>query len=280
MDPARERELLERFDAPPEGRFAAINDVEMYYEVHGTGEPLLLLHGFFRTGGFWKPYLRFFAGHFQVITPDLRGHGRSTNPLDEFTHRQSALDIAALLDQLGIERFRAAGFSSGGMTLLHLATRQPERPEALILAAATSYFSEQTRAIQRQMDPALVTDEMIREMGVIHRRGEAQARALRGQFHEFKDSYEDMNFTPPLLSTIQASTLIVHGDRDEFFEAGIPLEMYRAIPNSYLWIMPNTDHAVFRNQIDLIPEAFQRITLAFLRGEWEETPDGSSASSD
>jgi hypothetical protein len=48
--------------------------------------------------------------------------------------------------------------------------------------------------------------------------------------------------------------------------------MYRSIPNSYLWIMPNTNHALFRNQIDLIPEAFQRTALAFLRGEWEKTP--------
>jgi pimeloyl-ACP methyl ester carboxylesterase len=269
MDPVRERELLERFDAPAEGHFAAINGLEMYYEVHGEGEPLVLLHGFFRTGQFWRAYLPFFVEHFQVITPDLRGHGRSTNPLNEFTHRQSALDIAALLDHLGIERFKAAGFSSGGMTLVHLATRQPERPEALILAAATSYFSERTRTTMLRWDPADVNDDVIREMRAIHLWGEEQARALRRQFYGFRDSYNDMNFTPPLLSTIQARTLIIHGDRDPFFEVGIPVEIFRSIPDSYLWLLPNTGHDVLSEVFNHDPEPYCRHMIAFLRGDWD-----------
>jgi pimeloyl-ACP methyl ester carboxylesterase len=232
----------------------------------------VLLLGFTRSSQFWKPYLSFFSDHFQIIAPDLRSHGRSTNPSGEFTHRQSARDIAALLDHLGIERFKAFGYSSGGMTLIHLATQQPARPRALILAASTNYFPEPAREIMRQTDPDALDDDANREMRKVHLRSEAQAQEILRQFHGFKDSYEDMNFSPPLLSTIPAPTLIVHGDRDEFFEAGIPFEMYRSIPNSYLWIMPNTNHALFRNQIDLIPEAFQRTALAFLRGEWEKTP--------
>ena len=73
-------------------------------------------------------------------------------------------------------------------------------------------------------------------------RGEPQVRALMGQFLAFRDSHEDMNLTPPYLGTIKARTLIVHGDRDEFFPVEIPVEIYRSIPKSQLWIVPNGDH--------------------------------------
>ncbi|MHB0960495.1 MAG: alpha/beta fold hydrolase [Pirellulaceae bacterium] len=68
-----------------------------------------------------------------MIIPDLRGHGRSTNPTNKFTHRQSALDVCALLDELKIDKFGGMGISTGGMTLIHMATQQPERAEAIVL---------------------------------------------------------------------------------------------------------------------------------------------------
>ena len=87
-----------------------------------------------------------------------------------------------------------------------------------------------------------MTPEYMERARGIHQHGDEQIRALRRQFHGFKDSYEDMNFTPPHLATIQARTLIVHGDRDQFFPVNIPLEMYRSIPNSCLWIIPKGRH--------------------------------------
>jgi pimeloyl-ACP methyl ester carboxylesterase len=125
-----------------------LNDIEMYYETEGTGEPLLLLHG---GGGCHDDWL--YAGRDQflrdyaLIIPDARGHGRSTNPQKTITHRQCALDTLALMDHLGIGRFRAIGLSMGGNTLLHMATLQPDRIEAIVLVSATMYFPEQARAI-------------------------------------------------------------------------------------------------------------------------------------
>ncbi|TWH99978.1 3-oxoadipate enol-lactonase [Luteimonas cucumeris] len=75
-----------------------------------------------------------------MIVPDLRGHGRSTNPLGAFTHRQAAADVSALLERLGITRFKAIGISSGGMTLLHMATREPSQIEAMVLVGAAHHF--------------------------------------------------------------------------------------------------------------------------------------------
>jgi pimeloyl-ACP methyl ester carboxylesterase len=99
-----------------------------------------------------------------------------------------------------------------------------------------------------------------------HRRGDDQIRSLIAQFHSFKDSYDDMNFTPPYLSTITAQTLIVHGDRDAFFPVSIPVEMYAFIPHAYLWIVPNGDHVpIFEERAAV----FTQTALEFLRGEWE-----------
>lgn len=265
----REKELLKRVDAPSKGRFAEINGMDMYFEVHGEGEPLFVLHGFSATSQIWKPRIPAFKEHFQIILPDLRGHGRSTNPSREFTHRQSAKDILALADHLGIERFMAMGASTGGMTLIHAATQEPDRIEALVLAAATIYFPEAAREIMRDMAPEKLTDEAIRNMREAHKWSDDQVRDLRRQFYGFKDSYDDMNFTAPYLTTIKARTLIIHGDRDQFFPVNIPYEMYQAIPNSYLWIVPNGDHSPTLRD----PEAFQRHAVDFLHGNWEKEAD-------
>ena len=127
----------------PEGRMVSVNDMEMYYELHGEGDPLVLLHGFFRSGQIWEPFIHEFSKRFLLIIPDLRGHGRSTNPTGTFAHQQAALDVFALLDYLGVREFRAIGNSSGGMTLIHMATQQSDRIEAMVLASATTYFPEQ-----------------------------------------------------------------------------------------------------------------------------------------
>lgn len=135
------------------GRTLSINGMEMYYEVRGEGEPLVLLHGGTGVGAHWDLVFAESPAGVRSIVPDLRGHGRSTNPAGEFTFRQSALDVFALLDHLGIERFQAIGMSLGAKTLLHVATQQPERVEAMVLVSATPYFPEAARAIMRQISP-------------------------------------------------------------------------------------------------------------------------------
>jgi pimeloyl-ACP methyl ester carboxylesterase len=242
---------------------ANVNGFDMYYESHGTGEPLVLLHGFNNSGQAWKPVLDQFAKHYRVIVPDLRGHGSSTNPSGEFTHRQSARDVYALLDGLGVQKFKAMGISTGGMTLLHMATSQQERIEAMVLIGATTYFPAPARAIMLKSTPESLTETQLARLRTIHKHGDDQIHMLRRQFHGFKDSHEDMMFTAPLLGTIRARTLVVHGDRDAFFPVSIPVQMYESIPNSALWIIPNGGHVpVFQEHQ---PE-FVRIALKFLSG--------------
>lgn len=166
-----------------------INGMQMYYETVGVGPPLLLLHYF---GGCTRSWGRYevdddLAHSHRLIIADMRGHGRSTNPSDDFTHRQSARDVLALLDSLDIGRVKAIGSSSGAMTLLHMATQQPERIEAMVLEAGTSYFPEEARALMRQDNPDEMTEaELARarwENGGCSSRGDGQTRSLGEQFH-------------------------------------------------------------------------------------------------
>lgn len=248
------------------GRYSvSINGMEMYYEIRGDGAPLVLLHGFFSSGKLWNPVVRNFSKEFQVIIPDLRGHGHSTNPSKKFTHRQSALDVFALLDHLGIDDFKAMGISSGGMTLLHMATQQPDRVKSMVLIGTTIYFPKEAREIMRQTTFEKRKDPDWIFVYDYQTRGDEQLRELFSQFHEFKDSYDDMNFTSPYLSTITAQTLIIHGDRDIFFPISIPLQMYRSIPNSYLWIVPNGDHVPIFGY--MLPW-FVGTTKGFLNNAW------------
>ena len=224
------------------GHSVQISNIEMYYEVYGTGKPLVLLHGFGGCTQNWHPFTDELSKYYQLIVVDLRGHGYSTNPDNKFTHREAASDVFLLLEKLGIDRFSAMGMSSGGMTLLHMATSQPGRIDAMVLISATSHFPAQARAIMRRASFATMpppVQEMYRECA---KRGDEQIRQLITQFNAFHEDHDDMNFTAQSLSTITARTLLVHGDRDNFFPVEIPLSMYRSIPGAALWIIPGGDH--------------------------------------
>lgn len=179
-----------------------VNDLEMHYEIDGTGQPLLLLHGGTGSHQDWVYAGRGeFVKEYSVIAPDARGHGATSNPRTEIMHRQCALDTLSLLDHLGISKCRAIGLSMGGNILLHMATMRPDRLEAMIVVSAILYFPEQARAIMRQVpapneQPAQEWERMRRS----HNGGDQQITTLWDWTRGLQDSYDDMNFTPPSLS--------------------------------------------------------------------------------
>jgi pimeloyl-ACP methyl ester carboxylesterase len=244
---------------------ADINGCQIAYDVRGDGDALLLLHGGMGAGADWKYVFPADPEGFRVIAPDLRGHGRSTNPSGAFTFRQAALDMLALLDHLGIGSVKAIGLSGGGIALLHMATMQPSRIAAMVAVSAPPYFPAQARAIQASFTEEMLPENERHAMRRRHVHGEAQIEALVAQTKTFATTYDDVNFTPPLLSTITARTLIVFGDRDFLYPVSIAFELHSAIPRSFLWVVPNGPHGPIFG-----PHAarFASTAIEFLRGNW------------
>lgn len=220
----------------------SLNGIDMYCARYGSGEPLLLLHGGGGAGVNWRLVFPSSPAGVELIVPDLRGHGHSTNPGGTFTFRQASLDILALLDALRIPRAKAIGVSMGAKTLLHVATAQPDRLEAVVLVSATPYFPDQARAVMRGVSDETRSPQEWHQMRQWHVHGDEQIRAIWRMTREFADSYDDMNFTPPVLASITARTLVVHGDSDPLYPVSLALELFSSIPRSNLWIVPTGGH--------------------------------------
>src|SRR5690242_17411113 len=120
------------------GHYAAVNDLQMYYEIHGSGRPLVVIHG----GGStiettYGRVLPEFAKHFQVIAVELQAHGHTLDIDRPLSFEQDADDVAALLKHLTIEKADIMGFSNGGTTALQIAIRHAELVNKLVLLSAT-----------------------------------------------------------------------------------------------------------------------------------------------
>jgi pimeloyl-ACP methyl ester carboxylesterase len=244
----------------------AVNGVELYYELRGEGEPLLLLHGGMGIGDDWRHVFPADPSGYRVIVPDLRGHGRSTNPGGAFTFRQCARDALALLDGLGVERVKAIGLSMGAKTLLHAGASQPARFDAMVLVSATPRFPATLKSAAAQFTPEAFDRLPAGERDALRRRhvhGDDQIRALYAMTRSFATSDDDMAFTPDRLGQITARTLIVHGDRDHLYPVEMALELFHGIPRAALWVVPYGAHGPIFGP--LAPE-FVRQAIAHLAG--------------
>jgi pimeloyl-ACP methyl ester carboxylesterase len=123
-------------EAKGTGRYADVNGINLYFETHGAGRPLILLHGGLGSGEMFGPILPTLAGRHQVIAVDLQGHGRTADIDRPMDVRLMADDIAALIDHLGLDKPDLVGYSLGGGVALHTAAKYPAKVRRLVVASA------------------------------------------------------------------------------------------------------------------------------------------------
>ena len=240
-----------------------VNGMQLSYDRHGEGKPLVWLHGGMGHGPDWRFIFSTQPAGYQLIAPDLRGHGRSTGARATYSFRQSALDVMGLLDHLGIGPVKLVGLSGGGITALHLATLDPGRVEAMVVISAPPRFPAQARAIQRQYTFEMLSEDEKARMRERHRR-EGQIEILLAQIRAFADG-NDPDFTREDLARITADTLIVFGDRDPLYPLSLAVELREGIRRSWLWVVPNGGHGpVFGSAAPLFVET----ALGFLGGAY------------
>lgn len=221
-------------------RTATIGGFKIHYRVGGSGPFLLMLHGMTLTGEQWLPFAEDLLDSYTVIVADLPGHGGSSPLPGAFSFEKSAQLMHGLLDELGAQQVYGIGHSAGGMTLLHMAVRQPKRLKVMVLVDAPHYLGPEAREIVRKdtwdrLDPAV--QEWYRKL---HPGGQKQAEAIYRQYNGLAETAESI--APEVLKTLKANTLLVWGDRDPAFPLEIPMEMYRSLPNAALWVIPQQGH--------------------------------------
>jgi pimeloyl-ACP methyl ester carboxylesterase len=233
--------------------YAPVNGLQMYYEVHGSGEPLVLLHGAFATIDLWGPILTTLAENHRVIAVELQGHGHTADIERPFSYEEFADDIAAMMDHLGIARADVVGYSMGGNTGLQLALRHPDLVRKLV-AISASYRSD-------GVYPELlaVTQTLTPEMFAGSPPEEAYLRTAPNpddwpRLIEKMKALEATEFAVPAeeVQAITAPVLLIIGDADgvrpehavELFRllgGGVPGDL-AGLPKSQLAVLPGTTH--------------------------------------
>jgi len=228
--------------------------VKLFFEEQGSGQPLVLLHGYPLDHTIWAPLLPFLQDKTRVILPDLRGHGRSPAPSGTYPMSLLAADVAALLDKLHLEKVVLAGHSMGGYAALAFAQAFPQRLSALALIASTP-FADPPERRQDRLDQA---EKVKREGTIAVAEGLAPTLTHHPEFHEALRQL--MLRTPPegvigsllgmaerpdrtgILENLELPTLILEGEMD----ARIPFERIQAVAarlrHGRLVIVPGAAH--------------------------------------
>lgn len=244
-----------------------VADMDIYYESHGEGEPLLLINGYGQYSGQWAALIPRLSKEYRVIAFDNRGTGRTDKPKTAYTMKMLAADARGLLDALGIDRAHVFGVSMGGMIAQEFAINYPDRVISLILGctqcggknqivptkeAFAFLFSPEMAKLPvseraRQTTPWLWNQEFIDKhpeavewyVGITTKyptptHGYAcQAQAIMGH-----DTYER-------LPQIKAPTLVIAGDADRIIPAGNSEIIASRIPGAELVMLKNSGHGFF-----------------------------------
>jgi pimeloyl-ACP methyl ester carboxylesterase len=221
--------------------YAPINGLQLYYEIHGAGRPLVLLHGGLMTIELnWAPLLAPLAESRKVIAVELQGHGHTADTDRPISIEALASDVVALLDHLKFGEADVFGFSLGGLVAYAVALGEPERVGKLIVASADAH-----RPPGRESAP-ISEDRMPTAEDFAAMRAAYEAVAPDpAHFDEFavkapKAVHEFAGWTDELLS-LRCPTLLIFGDRD-FSPLRDVVEMFELLPDAQLAVLPGTTH--------------------------------------
>jgi pimeloyl-ACP methyl ester carboxylesterase len=248
----------------PRTGYAPVNGLKMYYEIHGKGDPVVLLHGGFMTiTNNWTEMIPQLSKSRQVIAVELQGHGRTADINRDFSYESLADDIAALLDYLKIKQADLLGYSMGGGVAMQVAIRHPQKVRKVISISAVfrhdGWVKEALEAFPK-MDAGMFKGSPI----------ETEYKKLSptpDRFDTFVRRAIQMDIKPydfgaEKLKATKAPMLFIHGDAD-----GVRLdhiaEMFRLKGDeifgdmrprteSRLAILPNTTHITLMNKLDVI----------------------------
>ena len=211
---------------PAAGNFFDHDGVKLYYEVYGTGEPLLIIHG--NGASIWtlRAQIEYFRRKYRVLVMDSRDHGRSSDSPGPLTFETMTDDLAALLDHLHAGPAYVLGWSDGGIEALLLGMRYPERVKMIAAMAAN-------------LDPSGIYPEVL---VAISPEKPAGSKVTRAQRVEQLDR-DEPHIKPEALAAVTAPTLVLAGDHD-IIRDDHTLLIYHHLANGQLAIFPGATHMI------------------------------------
>ncbi|HSR31256.1 MAG TPA: alpha/beta hydrolase [Anaerolineae bacterium] len=215
----------------------------MYYEIHGEGEPLIVLHGSADSIETMRNAIVPLAEQYRVIAVDTRGHGRSTDSDHPFSYDLFAKDIIELMDLLEIDRAHIVGLSDGGITGLTIAMTYPDRLDRLVAVGANASPEGLTEIVVEGMRYGAFFESTPSYAYQRHAPDPSHWRNLTEKLRHMILS--EPNFTQDDLAKIQAPVLVMIGENDRFIRIDHTEGLHRMIANSTLFIVPKAGHNVF-----------------------------------
>jgi pimeloyl-ACP methyl ester carboxylesterase len=264
--------------AGPVGERVEVNGMQMYYEVSGAGEPLIVLHGSYMNIPSMGAIIPKLAERHKVYALELQGHGRTTDIDRPITYPNLADDVAVFMDKAGLKKADVFGYSMGAMTGLQLAIRHPDKVNKLVFAGG-AYDSEGWQPAFKEFIPRMTVD-MFLEMPFA-----AEYRKLAPNPDGFPElarklialEKEPMAWAADV-KAMKTPVLIITGDADgatlehsvamfRLLGGGVMGDMGKPLPPSRLAVLPATAHTAIITQVDLLVGFIE----PFLKGE---TPKG------
>jgi pimeloyl-ACP methyl ester carboxylesterase len=243
------------------GNYAEVNGLKMYYEIHGTGLPLVVLHGAFMTIRAMGALVPALAEARRVVAVELQGHGRTAEIDRPFSYEQMADDVAAMIRHLGFEQADVFGYSMGGGAAFQLAMRHPELVRKLVVASASStsdgVYPEVLSGIE-QITPELFEGTPWKEE---YDRVAPNLDAFPALVEKMKQlDSQPFAWPPDEIRAIPAPTMVVIGDSDgttpehavELFRlrGGGVFGDLAGLPSARLAILPGTTHVGLIDRAD------------------------------
>jgi pimeloyl-ACP methyl ester carboxylesterase len=235
------------------GQYAEVNGLKMYYQIFGSGPPLVLLHGAFGFVDGWATILPALTKTHQVIALELEGHGHTRDLDRPLTFEQIAEDTAQLLKQLNIKDADFFGYSLGGTVALRVAIRHPELVRKLAVYGSCAgppkdtYDPEaykQYQSLSTDFAPK-VLKEPYDKIAPDPTRWPVLVTKVKNLGRDFK------GYSAAEVKSIKAPVLIIIGDRD-VVRPEHAVEMYRLIPNAQLAVFPGGDHFMLWSSPDKV----------------------------
>jgi pimeloyl-ACP methyl ester carboxylesterase len=243
------------------GKFYDIRGFKMYAEVYGQGKPLLIIHGNSGSINNFIYQIPYFSKKYKVIVADSRAQGKSADTGDSLSYEMMADDYAALLDAMKIDSAYVIGWSDGGINALLLAIRHPEKVKKL--ASTGANLVPDTTAVPKE-----IWDMVTPTYNSLKAKTNKTAQE-KTQFKLFRLLIDNPHIPVTDLQKITCPSLIIGGDHD-VIKPEHTLLIAQNIPNSYLWILPNSGHStpvVYKDEFNTKIDKFFSTPYRKITGE-------------